>query len=177
MYGQETDPYAAVPPYTIGYDPNTPNYPAIPGVANSFHPSQTPYEYNNNHARFHGAVPPCTIGYDTSPTHLFLDAHGEWQETAASTRDPATIWIPLSAASPNSARIRHGRVVRHSAQSVGGGSRAVAGDPQAQRAQDGQAPASKLHGRRATILELSKGERKESASAHAHALPELACHP
>ena len=35
--GQDPDPYGAVPPYQIGYDTYTPNYPAIPGVLNSFH--------------------------------------------------------------------------------------------------------------------------------------------
>lgn len=48
MYGPDPDPYGAVPPYTIGYDTYTPNYPAIPGVANSFPPNQRPYEQNNN---------------------------------------------------------------------------------------------------------------------------------
>ena len=34
--GQDPDPYGAVPPYRIGYDTYTPNYPGIPGVVNSF---------------------------------------------------------------------------------------------------------------------------------------------
>ncbi len=38
MYGADPDPYGAVPPYRIGFDTYTPNYPAIPGVANSFPP-------------------------------------------------------------------------------------------------------------------------------------------
>lgn len=37
-YGPDPDPYGAVPPYRIGYDTYTPNYPGIPGVANSFAP-------------------------------------------------------------------------------------------------------------------------------------------
>ncbi len=36
MLGQDPDPYGAVPPYRIGYDTYTPNYPGIPGVVNSF---------------------------------------------------------------------------------------------------------------------------------------------
>ena len=39
MYGADPDPYGAVPPYRIGYDTYTPNYPGIPGVANSFAPN------------------------------------------------------------------------------------------------------------------------------------------
>ena len=35
-YGPDPDPYGAVPPYRIGYETYTPNYPGIPGVANSF---------------------------------------------------------------------------------------------------------------------------------------------
>jgi len=35
-YGPDPDPYGAVRPYSIGYDTYTPNYPGIPGVANSF---------------------------------------------------------------------------------------------------------------------------------------------
>ena len=38
-YGPDPDPYGAVPPYRIGYDTYTPNFPAIPGVANSFAPT------------------------------------------------------------------------------------------------------------------------------------------
>ena len=41
MYGQDPDPYGAVPPYRIGYDTYTPNYPGIPGVANSFAPQNS----------------------------------------------------------------------------------------------------------------------------------------
>ena len=40
----DPDPYGAVPPYQVGYDTYTPNYPAIPGVINSFGPATTnPY--------------------------------------------------------------------------------------------------------------------------------------
>lgn len=38
MYGADPDPYGAVPPYRIGYETYTPNYPGIPGVSNSFAP-------------------------------------------------------------------------------------------------------------------------------------------
>ncbi|KAK6389077.1 hypothetical protein LTR65_007002 [Meristemomyces frigidus] len=37
-YGADPDPYGAVRPYRIGYETYTPNYPGIPGVANSFAP-------------------------------------------------------------------------------------------------------------------------------------------
>ena len=39
MYGADPDPYGAVRPYRIPYDTYTPNYPGIPGVANSFAPA------------------------------------------------------------------------------------------------------------------------------------------
>ncbi|KAF2169298.1 hypothetical protein M409DRAFT_65010 [Zasmidium cellare ATCC 36951] len=38
-YGEDRDPYGAQMPYRIPYDTYNPNYPAIPGVANSFAPS------------------------------------------------------------------------------------------------------------------------------------------
>lgn len=38
-YGEDRDPYGAQMPYQIPYDTYNPNYPAIPGVANSFAPS------------------------------------------------------------------------------------------------------------------------------------------
>jgi len=39
-YGPDPDPYGAVPPYRIGYDTFTPNYPGIPGIPNSFEQNQ-----------------------------------------------------------------------------------------------------------------------------------------
>jgi hypothetical protein len=39
-YGTDTDPYGAVPPYQVPYNTYTPNYPAIPGINNSFEPTQ-----------------------------------------------------------------------------------------------------------------------------------------
>lgn len=48
MYGPDPDPYGAIPPYQIGYDTYTPNYPGIPGVANSFAPN-----------------PPMSVGYQS----------------------------------------------------------------------------------------------------------------
>ena len=56
MYGQDPDPYGAVPPYSVGYETYTPNYPGIPGVANSFAPSMPmqpgygPYESTSGNA-------------------------------------------------------------------------------------------------------------------------------
>lgn len=37
-YGNDPDPYGAVPPYQIGYNTYVPNYPSIPGMPNSFAP-------------------------------------------------------------------------------------------------------------------------------------------
>jgi hypothetical protein len=42
-YGPDPDPYGAVPPYRVGYDTYDPNYPSIPGVANSFSPSSNEF--------------------------------------------------------------------------------------------------------------------------------------
>jgi hypothetical protein len=59
MYGADPDPYGAVPPYRIGYETYTPNYPAIPGVANSFAPNMA----------MTGAYPPYASGNgDPTPT-------------------------------------------------------------------------------------------------------------
>ena len=47
-YGEDRDPYGAQMPYRIGYETYNPNYPAIPGVANSFSPQPPnvhPYMY------------------------------------------------------------------------------------------------------------------------------------
>lgn len=38
-YGTDPDPYGAVPPYQVPYNTYNPNYPAIPGINNSFAPS------------------------------------------------------------------------------------------------------------------------------------------
>lgn len=53
-YGQDPDPYGAIPPYQIGYDTYNPNYPAIPGVTNSFAPSQT---HHQSPQAIHGGAP------------------------------------------------------------------------------------------------------------------------
>ena len=45
-YGEDRDPYGAQMPYQIPYDTYTPNYPAIPGVANSFAPSARANPYS-----------------------------------------------------------------------------------------------------------------------------------
>jgi hypothetical protein len=39
-YGTDPDPYGAIPPYQIPYGTYNPNYPAIPGIDNSFAPQQ-----------------------------------------------------------------------------------------------------------------------------------------
>ncbi|EME46090.1 hypothetical protein DOTSEDRAFT_70175 [Dothistroma septosporum NZE10] len=41
-YGEDRDPYGAQMPYQIPYDTYNPNYPAIPGVSNSFAPAALP---------------------------------------------------------------------------------------------------------------------------------------
>lgn len=38
-YGTDPDPYGAIPPYQVPYNTYNPNYPAIPGINNSFAPS------------------------------------------------------------------------------------------------------------------------------------------
>ncbi|KAK3673295.1 hypothetical protein LTR78_006840 [Recurvomyces mirabilis] len=43
-YGADPDPYGAIPPYRVGYDTYDPNYPSIPGVANSFAPSSSVHQ-------------------------------------------------------------------------------------------------------------------------------------
>ncbi|GIZ42965.1 hypothetical protein CKM354_000621200 [Cercospora kikuchii] len=53
-YGEDRDPYGAQMPYRIPYETYTPNYPAIPGVTNSFAPQ--PYGEQPNYAFY--AQPP-----------------------------------------------------------------------------------------------------------------------
>lgn len=38
-YGTDPDPYGAIPPYQVPYNTYNPNYPAIPGINNSFAPA------------------------------------------------------------------------------------------------------------------------------------------
>ena len=40
-YGHDLDPHGAIPPYCIGNNTYTPNYPAIPRAADSFAPNVT----------------------------------------------------------------------------------------------------------------------------------------
>jgi len=42
-YGTDPDPYGAIPPYQVPYNTYDPNYPAIPGINNSFAPQQQGY--------------------------------------------------------------------------------------------------------------------------------------
>jgi len=41
-YGTDPDPYGAIPPYQVPYNTYNPNYPAIPGINNSFAPAPPP---------------------------------------------------------------------------------------------------------------------------------------
>ncbi|WPH00426.1 Hypothetical protein R9X50_00325400 [Acrodontium crateriforme] len=70
-YGQDPDPYGAVPPYRIGYDTYTPNYPSIPGVQNSFAPQ--PFTPTANNFVPSDSVP--TVGPGTSSTGSINDYH------------------------------------------------------------------------------------------------------
>jgi hypothetical protein len=46
--GTDPDPYGAIPPYQVGYQTYTPNYPGIPGVTNSFaNPMAGPFQMPN----------------------------------------------------------------------------------------------------------------------------------
>ena len=42
-YGTDPDPYGAIPPYQVPYNTYNPNYPAIPGINNSFAPQPQDY--------------------------------------------------------------------------------------------------------------------------------------
>ncbi|KAK0948092.1 hypothetical protein LTR29_000616 [Friedmanniomyces endolithicus] len=63
-YGADPDPYGAVPPYRVAYDTYDPNYPSIPGVANSF----APVAGGNNFTPTAAAFQPATNLNDTAPT-------------------------------------------------------------------------------------------------------------
>ncbi|KAK3684598.1 hypothetical protein LTR37_020129 [Vermiconidia calcicola] len=72
-YGADPDPYGAVPPYRIGYDTYTPNYPGIPGVANSFAPSMPTgsFNYPGGTGEATPAVPPGVTPTGTSADYGF----------------------------------------------------------------------------------------------------------
>lgn len=65
-YGEDRDPYGAHMPYEIHYDTYTPNYPAIPGVTNSFAPGGLP---NGQNYMFYGgnSVDPSATMPPTQP--------------------------------------------------------------------------------------------------------------
>lgn len=92
-YGQDPDPYGAVPPYSIGYQTYTPNYPAIPGVANSFAPgaenAQHPATFhqpvaNNNNSSIYPTVAP-----GATPTGNHLDYSHFYERAGGSSRAPS----------------------------------------------------------------------------------------
>lgn len=73
-YGEDRDPYGAQMPYNIGYQTYNPNFPAIPGVPNSFasgaYGDSTPYDhYGASTAQTHSGA---TMGPQAggSPAHM-----------------------------------------------------------------------------------------------------------
>ncbi|KAK1816067.1 hypothetical protein LTR12_009570 [Friedmanniomyces endolithicus] len=63
-YGADPDPYGAVPPYRVAYDTYDPNYPSIPGVANSF----APVAGGNNFTPTAATFQPATNFTENAPT-------------------------------------------------------------------------------------------------------------
>ncbi|KAK0884012.1 hypothetical protein LTR87_002233 [Friedmanniomyces endolithicus] len=63
-YGADPDPYGAVPPYRVAYDTYDPNYPSIPGVANSF----APVAGGNNFTPTAATFQPATNFAENAPT-------------------------------------------------------------------------------------------------------------
>jgi hypothetical protein len=95
MYG-DPDPYGAVPPYRIGYDTYTPNFPAIPGVSNSF-PTGGAYGY-------HDTNPVPALAPGVTPTGTAADYNFYYDRTAITTATAPNTVPPLFepwAAGPN----------------------------------------------------------------------------
>lgn len=78
-YGEDRDPYGAQMPYRIGYETYTPNFPAIPGVPNSYAPGTSPYMLGF----YPGSAPgqPGALPASMPPS----------SENAAASMDPATL--------------------------------------------------------------------------------------
>lgn len=69
-HNQDPDPYGVIPPYNVGYETYNPNYPAIPGVINSFPPlaRASSTTVDNDHVP---SLPP----YCVHPTTTLADYH------------------------------------------------------------------------------------------------------
>lgn len=107
MYGPDPDPYGAVPPYRIGYDTYTPNYPGIPGVANSFAPnaphggSLVPYDTGSGDAT--PSVPPGVTPTGTAADYNYYyerDTGDEQTPKAYAAPNPFTNAAALAATNP-----------------------------------------------------------------------------
>ena len=82
MYGPDPDPYGAIPPYRIGYDTYTPNYPGIPGVANSFAPMGMENAYQQNYGGGSGDATP-SVPPGVTPTGTAADYNYYYDRNAA----------------------------------------------------------------------------------------------
>jgi hypothetical protein len=74
-YGTDPDPYGAIPPYQVPYNTYNPNYPAIPGINNSFAPT-TPQDYGAVDGMMHqfGMMQPFGGPHAMQQQHQALDA-------------------------------------------------------------------------------------------------------
>lgn len=106
-YGADPDPYGAVPPYRIGYETYTPNYPAIPGVANSFAPpmgmgAYQPYGAGAGSGEATPSVPPGVTPTGTPADYnYYYDRSGnESQQTPGSFIGSPNPYAPAAAVAP-----------------------------------------------------------------------------
>ncbi|KAF2718286.1 PSP1-domain-containing protein [Polychaeton citri CBS 116435] len=96
--GQDPDPHGAVRPYTLEYNTYDPNYPAIPGVPNSFPQGvglQGGYNQPNAQYQSHGAVGHMNQDYNnrhlTSYNNDYLNMMGQFSGVSlGNTRQQAS---------------------------------------------------------------------------------------
>ena len=113
MYGPDPDPYGAVPPYQIGYETYTPNYPGIPGVANSFAPNMAmpggyqPYASGSGNAT--PSVPPGVTPTGTAADYNYYydrsgninqNGQGQFEMASSSTGPPLSPFYRPGYAAP-----------------------------------------------------------------------------
>lgn len=104
MYGADPDPYGAVPPYRIGYDTYTPNYPSIPGVPNSFAPNMPVVgggayapQYASTSADHAPSVAPGVVPTGTPADYNYYyerDINGDGHNTPATFGSPNPFMSP-----------------------------------------------------------------------------------
>jgi hypothetical protein len=93
----DPDPYGAIPPYRIGYNTYNPNYPSIPGVANSFMPG---HQVGYGAAAFGNGDPTPSVPPGVVPTGNLADYNYYYDRSANNLANQYPPPQPLSHTNP-----------------------------------------------------------------------------